>query len=112
EERCQSRDIFDVGDGHGDKQLVCECHPHQRAADATETMNCYVSHVIFLSGCASRRVGFHSTGHGSACQMSLAYSALVRSLENFLDAAILRTALRDQFSWSAYSSPSRVCASL
>src|SRR5688572_2712254 len=49
--------------------------------------------------------------HGSACQMSLAYSAMVRSLENGLDAAMLRMALRDQFSWSTYASPRRECAS-
>ena len=29
EKRCQRRDVPDVGDGHGDKQLVLECHPHQ-----------------------------------------------------------------------------------
>ena len=53
-----------------------------------------------------------STGHGSACQMSLAYSTMVRSLENVLHAAMLSTALPDHCSWFAYNSPSRVCASL
>ena len=44
-----------------------------------------------------RLVGFpHATGHGLACQISLAYSAIVRSLENFPDAATFRIALRAQ----------------
>src|SRR5206468_4302360 len=46
-----------------------------------------------------------------ASQMSAAYSAMVRSLENFPDPATLRMALRAQPSGSAYSAPSRSLAS-
>ena len=38
----------------------------------------------------------YDTGHGAACQMSAAYSAIVRSLENLPDAAMFRIALRAQ----------------
>ena len=44
---------------------------------------------------------FYVTGHGFACQISWAYSAMVRSLENFPDAATFKTALRTQASGSA-----------
>ncbi len=46
---------------------------------------------------------FHGTGQGFACQMSAAYSAIVRSLENFPEPATFRMALRAQASLSAYS---------
>src|SRR5205823_1664990 len=52
----------------------------------------------------------HSTGQGVAFQMPAAYSAIVRSLENFPEQATLMIALRPQASASAYSSPSRCCA--
>ena len=45
--------------------------------------------------------------NGSACQISLAYSAMVRSLENLPDAAMFRITLRVHAGWSAYNSPSR-----
>src|SRR5271157_5631522 len=48
-------------------------------------------------------------GHGSARQISFAYSEIVRSLENFPEATILRMTLCAQSSglrWSAQSSPS------
>ena len=51
------------------------------------------------------------TMQGFAFQMSAAYSAMVRSLENFPDPATLRMAFRAQPSWSAYSAPSRWLAS-
>src|SRR4051794_9575494 len=41
------------------------------------------------------------TGQGFACQISVAYSAIVRSLENVPVLAMLRIALRAQPSWSA-----------
>ena len=44
---------------------------------------------------------FYSTGHGFTPQISLAYSAIVRSLENFPDAATFRMALRAHSSGSA-----------
>ena len=43
------------------------------------------------------------TGHGFAFQISLAYSAIVRSLENLPEPATFRIALRAQASGSAYS---------
>ena len=42
----------------------------------------------------------HYAGHGCAFQISFAYSAMVRSLENLPDAAMFRIALRVQASWS------------
>src|SRR6266498_2699752 len=43
----------------------------------------------------------HGTGHGLACQMSAAHSAMVRSLENLPELATVRMALRTQASESA-----------
>ena len=51
------------------------------------------------------------TGHGFAFQISAAYSAIVRSLENLPEPATFRIALRAQPSGSAYSSSSRWSAS-
>jgi hypothetical protein len=53
--------------------------------------------------------GIHgcSANNGSACQISLAYSAMVRSLENLPDVARFRITLRVHAGWSAYNSPSR-----
>src|SRR5262249_55064400 len=51
------------------------------------------------------------TTQGFASQMWDAYSAIVRSLENFPDPATLRMAFRAQPSGSAYSAPSRWLAS-
>jgi hypothetical protein len=45
-------------------------------------------------------------GQGSTFQISVAYSAMVRSLENFPDPATFRIALRDHSSGSAYNSMS------
>src|SRR5512132_1965170 len=53
----------------------------------------------------------HATGHGLACQIWLAYSAIVRSLENFPDAATFRIALPAQAWGSAYRPTSRASAS-
>src|SRR4030095_11815172 len=93
EERRQGLDILDIGNRYGDEQLLLQRHPQQRPTDATETMNGDPGHDMPLSWCVR-----YSTGHGSTCQMSLAYSAMVRSLEKVLDAAMLRTALRDHCS--------------
>src|SRR5262249_42315479 len=41
----------------------------------------------------SVRLGLYSSGHDCACQMSLAYSAMVRSLENLPACPTLRIAL-------------------
>lgn len=53
----------------------------------------------------------YDTGHGSTFQMSVAYSLIVRSLENLPELAIFRIALRAQSSDWAYSSTSRRSAS-
>src|SRR5262245_65165150 len=53
----------------------------------------------------------HDTGLGLTCQMSAAYSAIVRSLENFPELATLRMAVRAHPSGSAYSLPRRPSAS-
>jgi hypothetical protein len=47
-------------------------------------------------------VGAYSTGQGFACQMSAAYSAMVRSLENLPEWPTLRIALRAQASGCLY----------
>src|SRR4030095_9074507 len=62
----------------------------------------------FALGAALRA---HATGHGLACQILLAYSAIVRSLENFPDAATFRSALPAQAWGSAYRLISRASAS-
>src|SRR6185295_5532773 len=48
-------------------------------------------------------VSFLDTGHGFTPQMSSAYSAMVRSLENFPELATFKIALRDQPAGSAYN---------
>src|SRR4029077_1460649 len=58
----------------------------------------------------NRRAAPQSRGHGSAFQIPAAYSAMVRSLENFPEQATLRMALRAHASGSAYRSPARCCA--
>src|SRR4051794_5712591 len=49
----------------------------------------------------------YGTGHGFTSQMSVAYSAIVRSLENFPEPATFKMAFRAQASGSAYNSPRR-----
>jgi hypothetical protein len=49
----------------------------------------------------------HDTGHGFAFQISDAYSAMVRSLENFPEAATFKIALAAQALGSRYKSTSR-----
>jgi hypothetical protein len=53
------------------------------------------------SGASTKPHLFYGTGHGFTPQISLAYSAIVRSLENFPDAATFRMAFRAHFSGSA-----------
>src|SRR5262245_52000334 len=53
----------------------------------------------------------HDTGHGFTCQISDAYSAIVRSLENLPEPATFRIALRAQAARSAYSVHSPASAS-
>ena len=53
----------------------------------------------------------HDTGHGLTCQISAAYSAIVRSLENFPELATFRIALRAHEFWSVYSAQSLPSAS-
>src|SRR5262245_10970967 len=53
----------------------------------------------------------HDTGHALTCHMSAAYSAIVRSLENFPELAMFKMALRAHASGSAYSARSLPSAS-
>ena len=66
--------------------------------------------ALISAGLLGRWAGY-GTGHGSAPQMSAAYSAMVRSLENFPELATFKTALRAQPSTSVYKSTSRRSAS-
>src|SRR5215831_239317 len=68
------------------------------------------SSVTARFGAPLRRRG-ESTGHGFASQISVAYWAMVRSLEKKPDAAMLAMAFFVQASWSAYSSRRRRSAS-
>ena len=52
----------------------------------------------------------YKTGQGSALQISAAYSAMVRSLENLPLLATFRIALCAHAPESEYSAPSRSCA--
>src|SRR5207245_2050196 len=56
---------------------------------------------------ASRDLSNHVTGHGSAFQISAAYSAIVRSLENLPERATLIIAFLAQVSGSMKSLPTR-----
>src|SRR5262249_4490605 len=67
-------------------------------------------HLGFFRVVDHRRL-HHDTGHGFTCQMSEAYSAIVRSLENLPEPATLRMALRAHAAGSAYSAPRRASAS-
>src|SRR3974390_1584570 len=51
-----------------------------------------------------RRSFFYGIGHGSTFQISRAYSAMVRSLQNFPEPATLRMAFRVHAAGSAWSS--------
>src|SRR5271165_583160 len=53
---------------------------------------------------------FYDTGHGSAFQISEAYWAMARSLENFPELATFRIALCAHAPGSAYNAPSWSCA--
>src|SRR5258705_3902743 len=53
----------------------------------------------------------HDTAHGLTCQMSAAYSEIVRSLETFPDPATFRMAVRAHAAGSAYSARRRPSAS-
>ena len=52
----------------------------------------------------------YGMGHGSTFQMSRAYSAMVRSLENFPELATFRIALRAHSLGFAYNAPAASCA--
>src|SRR5215831_709117 len=57
------------------------------------------------------RMLHHDTRHALTCQISAAYSAIVRSLENLPEAATFKMAFRAQASGSAYSARSLSSAS-
>ena len=60
---------------------------------------------------AASKCEYYGTGHGLAFQISAAYCAIVRSLENFPEPAMFRIPLRAHWSWSAWSSHNRRSAS-
>ena len=74
-----------------------------RSRFACERRNRFASYDCF-------RLGYYAIGHGSTFQISAAYSAIVRSLENFPELATFRIALRAHASGSAYRAPSSSCA--
>jgi hypothetical protein len=61
----------------------------------------------FIDGDSLDVVHGYLVKNGSVFQISLAYLAMVRSLENLPDAARFRITLRVHAGWSAYNSPSR-----
>src|SRR5262249_50297759 len=63
-----------------------------------------------LCGVVGRELDRHPTGHGFAPQISAAYSAMVRSLENWPECATLRIAFRAQASGCRKSAPTCSCA--
>src|SRR5271169_3108885 len=63
--------------------------------------------LVFL--CRILSYAFSGIGHGFTFQISVAYSAIVRSLENFPEPATFKMALRAHPSGSAYNA--FICAS-
>jgi hypothetical protein len=74
-----------------------------------------IPQVVFHLACQRRdsrnRARLYATGHGLTFQISAAYSAMVRSLENFPEPATFRIALRVHSSAFEYKSSSRRSAS-
>src|SRR5271166_4096063 len=68
-----------------------------------------VSLIVWCSLCRVLFYAFSGIGHGLTFQISAAYCAIVRSLENFPEPATFRMALRAHWSESAYAAVS--CAS-
>ena len=67
--------------------------------------------ILFDTRARKPNHSFGMKGQGPTRQMSLAYSATVRSLENFAELDMFRIALRDHSSRSAYKSRSLRSAS-
>ncbi len=87
------------------------CNPAARRASSRRIFDGF-SKTMAL-GCMQRMsgTGRYGTGHGVACQIPDAYSAMVRSLENFPEPATFTIALRAQPSRSPYSVTNRWSAS-
>src|SRR5215467_4309233 len=83
----------------GSPNLQNVTHQSRRTGVAPQIVPA-VQHTI--TSFRSVRLGLYSSGHGCACQMSLAYSAMVRSLENLPAWPTLRIALRAQASGCVY----------
>ncbi len=81
-------------------------HVHQqllRSRLASERRDCCFARF------GSYQPSCYGTGHGCTFQISAAYSAIVRSLENFPELATLRIALRAHSPGSAYNAQSCSC---
>src|ERR1700757_1091156 len=72
---------------------------------------CDLRDLQFARWITRQRPGFYGTGHGFTFQISAAYSAIVRSVENFPELATFKMAFRAQASWSPYKSSKRWSAS-
>src|SRR5262249_53846287 len=97
--------IADLDDGHVAQANVAGAHLQNVAdngcgAGITEQITQSGQHTITSFG--SVRLGLYSSGYGCACQMSLAYSVIVRSLENLPAWPTLRIALRAHASGCVY----------
>ena len=80
---------------------------------ATDVPIIQLAHLLIchLTRAAHSRARDYSTGHGFAFQISVAYSAMVRSLENFPEAATFKMAMSAHSSGLAYRSHTRSSAS-
>ena len=84
--------VYTISDDQGWKDVGCHGSDQDR------------EHRHFGTGGARLKLVelSYGTGHGFAFQISAAYSAMVRSLENFPELATFKIALRAQASRSAY----------
>ena len=88
------------------------CAAARRARDAhPSALSLRFLLFCHLTRTAHSRAGGYTTGHDFAVQISVAYSAMVRSLENFPEAATFKMAISAQSSGLAYRSHTRSSAS-
>src|SRR5882672_8077367 len=95
--------VIDLGEAEERQQLAVEGTRLVPLADRQDD----VRHAVHFDHVLSCRVVVYGTGHGFTPQISAAYSAMVRSLENLPELAMFRMALRAHACGSAYSSSSR-----
>src|SRR5882672_7701452 len=85
--------VIDLGEAEEGQQLAVEGVRLVPLADRQDD----VRHAVYLDHAfLPRRIGsiLYGTGHGLASQISAAYSAMVRSLENLPEPAMFRIAFR------------------